>query len=1641
MPPIKAPPTFAPFPLDQIEGTVAARFGRIAASMPWRPAVREPGGVHSYGELDRAAARIATRLRRRRGLNQEPIAALFEPGFAGAAAAIGILRAGKIWVPLDPGHPGDRIRAILADSGAPLVLALGDTARTLATTLAGVATIAVDPLLDGDEWPTVESDGAADHLAYLLYTSGSTGRPKGILQNHRNVLHAIRSHTNVLAISPDDRLTQLAPQSHLSGVTAMFRALLNGAMLCPWPMQARGLAHLDRWIEEQGITLYHSVPSLFRRILETMEPGDRLRSVRLVHLGGEAVLPSDVALFRARFPRSARLLHNLGSSEAGSYRQYFLGHATPVAEGPVPVGYPVDDKAVRLVDAAGNPVPPGAMGEIVVRSRYLALGYWGRPDLTDEVFRPAHDGDPRSRDYFTGDMGRMLPDGALLHLGRRDDQIKIRGQRVEPAEIERALRRLRGIADAVVVAGADPAGEPALLACLVPMDGLMPEPSAIRDALAARLPAAMIPAQIAWLSELPLLPNGKLDRRTLANAAMTPLEPAREVRLLAGGLESRLAALAADLLTASPGPDEDLFGLGLHSLAAMRLVVRIHRRIGVELPLADVFAQPTIAGLARAIAGRDKGKDGRIVPAPLPSIVADTQRHFWIQDQITPGNAAFHLAQGFRIRGPLGTPRLEAAVAALGRRHDALRFTFGGTPAPISFEIISVKAGSAEAVEADLDRRMASELNEATDLERGPLARVRLFVLGPEHHHLFLVLHHAIADGWSCGVLREELGALYEGTALEPAPRFAAYASRRQERLASRRALECREWWKHRLASLPEPPKLPGSRNGPGGPAGRVPITLPPELLTRLVALARTEGATLFSVLLAGFAALIHRYTGATDLVVGSPFANRDPAWDRAVGCFVTTLPLRIDLAGNPGFRALVRRARDAVRFGLEHQDVSVLDLPRLAGADGSRPLFSVMFAHQTLPPRTLAIPGLEIDRRPVQVRPAALDWSMVLHEGTGWLEVDAAKFDPEALGDVPAHFASLLASAADAPDRGIGNLGLCSETERRRLEAWGRGPEPGRCPVAVQEVIARRAARSPDAPAIITAAGVISCGELNHRVERLARRLVRLGIGREDLVGVLLEPSVDLIASLLAVLRSGAAYLPLHPGESADRCRRILAETHVAALITHGSTVTNPDFQGRLPVILDPELPPGPDPEIGGPLPPPDLRSLAYVIRTSGTTGGPRGVLVEHGALANYVAAAGRVFDLGPGDRMLQFASPAFDTAAEEIFTTLARGAALVVRTGRPEDDPVRFVARCRDEGLTVLDLPTAYWQTLVESIRRDRIQPPPCLRLVIIGGEAARPRDLLAWHDTEWSRIRLVNTYGPTETTIAATMAELDRDAADPSGKAPVPIGRPLPGVTVSVLDPRGEPVPPGVPGELCIAGLGLARGYLDQPERTRERFVAIPGTTGRTYRTGDRARFRPDGQLECLGRLDRQVKIRGHRVEPEAIEALLAECPGVREAVVDARTDSHSATALAAFVELEPGTRLSEARTFVRERVPESHVPAIWVSVTSWIRTPGGKIDRSSLVYPAELPPPQGVAEPQTELERVVSRAWSAELGIGSIGREDDFFELGGHSLAAVAVVARLRRELGRDVPLRTLFEAPTVAGLADRLSPNRPPSGGR
>jgi amino acid adenylation domain-containing protein len=1610
---------------------------RHAALQPDRVAVRDARGESStYAELEGRANRLARFLIDHGVEKGDAVAVWAHRGAPLVQALMGTFKSGAAFLILDPAYPAPRLldflrigrpAAWIGVPGAPPVPSELEAVAGGCRCHIDLRSSELEGFPDTDPAVPVGPDDAA----CITFTSGSTGVPKAVVGRHGALTHFHPWMGERFGLDGCDRHGMLSALSHDPLQRDVLASIWFGAeLVVPDPDAIGTPGYLAGWARRERVTVLNLTPAMLELLLDSAE--NDLPDLRRVFVVGDQLKRTDVERLYRLAP-SAVCVNLYGATETQRALSFF---EVPREAGPakevLPLGRGFEGCQLLVLNRAGRMAGVGELGEIHIRSRQLARGYLDDDALTAERFRPnpfvsmPEEGD---RVYRTGDLGRYLPDGGVELAGRADFQVKLRGFRIELGEVEAFMARFPGVRECVAVIREDEPERKLLVAYLV--TPLPVDEADLRAFLSVRLPDFMVPSAFVVLPALPLTHTGKVDRRALP----PPGPPVREATAPRNAVEAAVAEAWSGLLGVEEiGAFDDFFALGGRSLMVGRLAALVRESLGVEMPARVVFQEPTVARLAAWIAAERRRVDAARVPVLSPGLagaaspLSFAQQRLWFLDRLQPGSRAYNMPLDLRLSGPLRPAVLQRSLAEVVRRHAAFRTTFHGASDPVqvvrpaagwTLPLIDLEALDPGLREAEAARLALAEVRRPFDLGRWPLLRTFLLRLEGDGHRLLGTVHHIVCDGLSMEVLQRELGALYGAFAAgrpsplaEPPVQYPDFAVWQRSWLSGGELERQLAGWRGRLASPPPPPvlELPADRPRPAIWSQRGAVetaSLPASLADRLERLGQSHGATPFMTLLGAFLALLHRYTGQDDLLVGAPVSGRGrPEVAGLIGLFVNMLALRVSLAGDPRVEDLLARVREAALQAYAWQDLpfEALVAELAPGRDLSRnPLVQVVFALHDLPEPVRAGDSLVLaEGEGAHTGTAKFDLALQVGRTGGTMKVRAEYgtdlFDPPTVQRLLGHFRRLLEGLAAGEGGRVSELPLLDAAEREQvLTAWNRTAEefPQE---PVHKLFFRWAEAAPDAVAVSWRSGCLTYGELARRARALAVRLRELGVGPETVVALRLERSAELLTAALAVLEAGGAYLPIDPANPEERQRWILADSEAS-------------------VVMDPHPRPLSQLQTMASCSAPD--SLAYVIYTSGSTGTPKGTELCHRGLSSLIAWHRRAYDLGPGDRTTLLAGPGFDASVWETWAPLTAGASLHIPPPEVVPAPRALLGWMAEAGITVSFLPTP----LAEAVLSEPTEGMPeglRLRALLTGGDRLRRRPAAGLP------FEVINHYGPTEGTVVATAG-----LVTPDGERPPGIGSAIANTRVYLLDRRLQPVPVGVPGELCLAGEGLARGYRRRPGLTAERFVPDPlGDGRRLYRTGDLARRLPSGEIEFLGRFDHQVKIRGVRIETGEVEAALAVLPGVEACVAVARPANPSGEMrLVAYAVPKPGRLLDATvlRRLLEISLPAYMMPSVLVVLPALPLDLNGKVDRRALPEPAA----SGRAEPaspRTPLEEEVARVWSEVLGVGRVGIEESFWDLGGHSLLATRALARLADTFGVDIPLQALFLAPTLGGFA-------------
>jgi amino acid adenylation domain-containing protein len=1627
--------------------TVAELANAQAAQTPDAVAIRAGDTCLTYAELDRQAAALAAALVAAGAGPGQRVAICCPRDLLLPVAALACIKSGACYVPVDPAYPADRIRSMLADAEPVAIVA--HSSVTLPAHAAHLITL---DSFDFAGMPATSVNGPrSEDPLYCIYTSGSTGTPKGVQLAHAGLANLLRWQAAHERLGPPARTLQFASFSFDVSFQEMFSTLCSGGELVMISeAQRQDLSALASLIAQEKIERLFLPFAALQPLAEAWEHGAAPAALRDVVVAGEQLkVTGAVRNLFARLEGAA--LHNqYGPSETHVVTALTMTGAS--ADWPTlpSIGTPVANTRCYVLDASQQPVPVGLPGELYLGGVQVALGYLKRPELDAEKFlpNPFHAGD---RLYRTGDRVRWLASGELEFLGRVDDQVKWRGFRIEPGEIEAALTALDAVEDAVVMIR-DDTGTQRLVAYVT---GDSPDPAALLQALKQSLPEFMQPSIIVPLDEFPLTPSGKVARRALPapdfSLAQTapyaaPRTPTEEI----------LVAIWQHLLGVETcSIHDDFFDLGGHSLLATQLVARIRDTLDVEPSLISLFANPTIAEFSAVI---DELQGVEVTPAIAPVSRAGNlplsfaQQRLWFLDQLEPGNPVYNFPIVLELNGELDTRAMQSAIDALVERHESLRTAFSvvdnapvqaiSPAAPIELQQIDARKLSP----AEQSTLINDIIQQGFDLNCAPLLRAYLLGMGADKHTLVLVTHHIVSDGWSLGIMLNELASLYSALRTDSASplsdlpiQYADYALWQRDWLKGAELARQLDYWGKQLDGAPDALDIPTDWPRPSeqtfNGTGRL-RQLPAALQQGLHALARQHDCTIYMVLLAAFDVLLARYAGTEDIVVGTPIAGRrKQETEGLVGYFANTLALRNDLSGNPRFSELLERTRKVTLDAYQHQDLPFEKLVEELQPERSlshSPIFQVMLVMQNNPTQPVNFSGLDYAYPDVEMGIAKFDLLLELTETAegirAGMQYNSDLFKPATIDRMLTHFEMLLSAAAADASLRIIELPLVTDSERERVvrefneSAADYGPD-----ACAHRLVEAQAKRTPGAPALNFGGQTLTYSEVNRRANVLAGKLTELGAAPGKIVAISCPRSAELPVAALAVLKSGACYVPVDPAYPPERIDAMLKDTGAPIILSH-SAIALPPTKSQV-ILLDQF-------DFSGTAPDPDsgvtTADPLYCIYTSGSTGTPKGVQLSHAGLSNLLRWQMQHNRLGSAARTLQFASFSFDVSFQEIFGTWSMGGELVMIDEELRKDLGALAEFIATERIERLYLPFAAFQPIATSLVTNDISS--AIRDIIVAGEQLQvSKDIRALF-AKLPDAALHNQYGPSETHVVTALT-LTNDAA--KWPALPSIGTPVGNTHCYVLDAQQQVLPVGLPGELYLGGRQVALGYLNRPEQNRAKFLRSPFDLGeRLYRTGDRVRWLDNGELEFLGRVDEQIKWRGFRIEPGEIEATLLKLPDIGNSAVLLREDRPGDQRLVAYVtpaEEHDEPVPEQIRIQLRGTLPDYMVPSTIVVLEQMPLTPSGKVARRKLPAPdydrdADTP----VVAPRNAAEAQLVELWQAILGVPEVSVHDDFFALGGHSLLATQLIARVRDAFSVALPLKYIFRYPSPATLGEVIT---------
>ncbi|MFZ0548312.1 MAG: amino acid adenylation domain-containing protein [Candidatus Promineifilaceae bacterium] len=1634
-------------------------FAEETATHPDQIAVRDNAQTLTFGELDRFANKLAHSLLAQ-GIQTGEIVGIYQERNVNLLAAVlAVLKTGAAYLPLDPDLNMERINYMIEASGVRFILT-NETFSPDNEWPADIQFLKLEPEQSAQGQPTTPPQSTTDpeSTIYHIYTSGSTGRPKGIQIKHRNVVNFLEAMQQTPGLKPTDRLLAITTLAFDISVLELFLPLVSGSQLLIADREVvKDGERLLAMVQREKITVLQATPTTWALLIAAGWQKEDTPHLRLALCGGDQLSPE---LASEILERDVELWNLYGPTETtvwSSAEQIQPGAAK------ITIGHPLRNTQLHILDASLNPLPVGVVGELYIGGDGVGGGYPNQPGLTASRFLP----DPFSAEsghllYKTGDLARLLADGRVEFLGRTDFQVKIRGFRVELGEIENVLQQHPNVALCVVVGHEEADSAKRLIAYVVAQEPEQP-PSArtLRHFLQERLPAYMVPVAFILLETMPMTANRKIDRRALPSPTISESAVSEDSNL--STIEAAIAGIWKEILYIDSAERQDnFFELGGHSLLATQLASRIENTLGVSLPLKTIFANPTVAEMAEVVGDYRRSSTMTAVP-PIKPISRDriiplsyAQERMWFLHQLAPDNAAYHIPLAVRINRPVNPDILDKAIDALAARHESLRTIFPAEDGVArqeilpkykpEFYVVDLQDMASSEQETAAIRLIQADLPHPFALKEAPPWRASLFQLAKDDFILYMLFHHIIFDQWSGMVLWQELltqyDALEQGEFLSLPPlaiQYADFAVWQREWLQGERLNSLLEYWRKQLAELVVL-DLPTDRPRPPVQSyhGKEEILiLNKDVVEALHALTHEEQLSPFMLMLAVFNFLLYRYTKQSDIAVGVPIANRHRlSVEPIIGTFVNTLVIRSNLSGDPTFADALRHVRDVLLEAYTHQELPFEQLVSeiVTNRDLSRtPLVQVFFNMINTPlnkdvSNAHPLSLLQFERGAAQFD---LSLTVVLEEQLVEprivVEYNTDLFDRATIRQMLAHFEQLLRGVLAEPTRPLSSYEILTTAEREQLlTKWNETTIDFPNNQCLHEIFAAQAKKTPEKTAVIFGNHSITYRQLDEKSNQLAHYLKKLGVGPETVVGLFMERTERLIVGLLGILKAGGAYLPLDPGFPLDRLSFMVVDASVTVLLTEKALKTLPLVeQVETAVWLDNDWPII-EAETTAPLSASvNPSNRAYLIYTSGSTGLPKGVQIEHHSAVNFLTTMQQTPGIEADDILLSVTTLSFDISILEIFLPLISGAQLVLVDRVKAAEGRTLVQKIRQHRATMMQATPTTWTMVLEA----GLEGETTLNKLLCGGEAMSPtlaQNLLEQLDG----IELWNMYGPTETTIWSSTIQIMADTRK------ISIGRPIGNTTFYVLDDQHRPVPVGVAGELFIGGEGVARGYLNRPSLTAERFIPSPFISGeRLYRTGDQVRYRADGTVEYLGRLDFQVKFHGHRIELGEIETTLNSHPDIRETVVTIQQIGIDQQLVAYLIpsNIDYKPTLSEIRVYLRSHLPAYMIPTRYVYLKSFPLTPNRKIDRKALPAPDAYRPELGnnYFAPRNDTEQVLADIMADLLNLDNVGVTDNFFELGGHSLQATRYVARVSQAFRMDLPLWTFLQSPRVADLTAQL----------
>ncbi|MGG3871097.1 non-ribosomal peptide synthase/polyketide synthase [Brevibacillus laterosporus] len=1618
--------------------TIHQWFEEQVEKHPDHIAVVAEGNTLTYRELNNRANQIARILRQKGVTSNHVVGLLADRSHEMIVGIMGILKAGGAYLGIDPEYPSERISYMMEDCQVSIVLSL----RHLASRLQEEADIILldDESLYQGELTNLQSISRPGDLAYIMYTSGSTGKPKGVMVEHRNVIRLV-IHANYVQVRPEDRMIQTGAIGFDAMTFEIFGALLHGARLY--------LVHKDilldsallaGFLQANQITTMWLTSPLFNQLSQDNE--NMFASLTDLIVGGDVLSPKHINKVKQINPQLV-IWNGYGPTENTTFSTCFRIDEEFLDN--IPIGKPISNSTAYILDNYNHLQPIGVPGELCVGGEGVARGYMNKPELTAEKF-VSNPFVPGERMYRTGDLARWLPNGTIEYLGRIDQQVKIRGFRIEIGEIESVLARQDKVKESVITVVEDKLGQKALCAYYVSEDAaVIPQ---LREELAQELPSYMVPTFFVHLEKMPLTGNGKVDRRALPipdgdlRAGVEYVAPSNQI-------EEKLVEIWKNVLGVSKiGVMDNFFELGGHSLKAMTVISFVHKVFHAELPLKILFESPTIYALAAYITGVEKGKYVAIQQAVKADFypVSSAQKRMYILHQFEGSGISYNVPCVLFIEGSLDDKRFDYAMRGLVERHEALRTSFktiNGDPVQIIHDHVDFAVAYQEAAEDQVEQ-IVDEFIQPFDLEIAPLFRISLVRLSEKRHLFLMDMHHIISDGVSMQIIIKEFAQLYNGQHLPDSKiQYKDFAVWQNELFQSGVIQKQEAFWLDTFAgelpilNLETDFQRPSVQSFEGD---HILFGTGKQLMAELQNLSNETKATLYMLLLAAYNVLLSKYTGQEEIVIGTPIAGRSHAdVENIVGMFVNTLALKNRPFSELTFREFIAQVKENALEAYQNQDYpfeSLVDKLQIRRDLSRNPVFDTMFSLGKTDSIGFELDGLRYIPYKMKGEIAKFDISLDAFEMQDDIQLQFSYctklFRKDTIERWAIHYTQILQSIVTNPDKQLSEISILSESEKNQI-VFDFNATKASYPMnkMFHQLFEEQVEKTPNNLAVICENEQLTYQELNTKANQLARVLRQKGVRPERTVGIMVDRSLHMVVGMLAVLKAGGAYVPIDMDYPQDRTEFMLKDSNAMLLLTLQNLAEQLAFANEILYLDQAENYQGDGTNL---LNVTEKHHMAYIIYTSGTTGKPKGVVIEHQSYINIAFAWREKYHLETFPvRLLQMASFSFDVSAGDFARAFLHGGQLVICPNEVKLDPASLYDMLNRYQITIFESTPALAVPLMEYIYEHKLDISH-MKLLIIGADSCSMEDYSSLLGKFGHSIRIINSYGVTEACIDSSYFEQPLELLPSVGTAP--IGKPLPNTTMYIMDHNGGLVPIGVVGELCIGGAGVAREYLNQPELTAEKFVENPFVPReKLYRSGDVAKWLPDGNIEFLGRIDHQVKIRGVRIELGEIESQMRKLDGLREVVVVAKEDQAKEKFLCAYMVTDREVSTAEIRAHLTTQLPIAMIPTTFISLEAMPLTANGKIDKRSLPDPHHALLTSTYVAPRTPLELQLATVWQQVLGIERVGSKDDFFALGGHSLRAMMVISHMHKEYQLDIPLRVLFEKPTIEEIAQYLERER------